>query len=228
MKEQRNKRATLTLRSRRGGVLKSAVFLGVFLAAAFTLSWMIALPWAFEMKLERDTGCTWTAERLSCNPFGFEIRIDDATLGNSEDFGSGRPMMKIRSFRAQIAFESLVSDEIIVERAEIDISRMALIVNERGILNVEQFARDLFGESRGLGKGIRFVDCSLKIDTVEILDYSTAEPSHKALRLGVDVHGFEGVGAISLFEPLFEIARRAEYLSRPAARIDASAASASL
>lgn len=216
------------LRSRRGGVLKSAIFLGLFLVAAFALLWMLALPWAFEMKLERDTGCSWTAERLASNPFGFEIRIEEATLGNSEAFDSGRPMMKIRSFRAEVVLQSLISDVIVVERAELDISRLAIVVNESGVLNLEQFARDLFGESKGLGKGIRFVDCSLKIDTVEILDYSSVKPSHKALQLAVNVDGFTGEGAISIFEPVLEIARRAEYLPDPSTRIDSSAVSASL
>ncbi|MGK0241108.1 MAG: hypothetical protein ACI92G_004600 [Candidatus Pelagisphaera sp.] len=219
---------TRSLRSKRGGVLRSAFFLGLFLAAASSLLWMIALPWAFQMKLERDTGCSWTAERLACDPFAFEIRIDDASLGNAEAFGGERAMMKIRSFRARVDMKSLISDEIVVQSVNLDISRMALVLDERGNLNLEQFVRDLFGESRGLGKGIRFVDCSLKVDTVEILDYSSAKPSHKALRLGVDVEGFEGTGAISLFEPLLEIARRAEYLPDSSQRNGASEVSASL
>lgn len=223
-----NERAFAPLQSTRGGVLKSAFFLGVFLAAACALLWMVALPWALEWKLERETACSWTAERLACNPFAFEIWIDDAEIGNSEVFGGGRALMEIRSFRARAIFESLTSDEIVIERAELDIGRMALVVDERGGLNLEQFVRDLFGESRGLGKGMRFIDCHLKVDTVEILDYSSAKPSRKSLRLGVDVDGFGGEGAISLFEPLLEIARRAEYLPDRFTRIEASSVSDSL
>ncbi|MBT6770734.1 MAG: hypothetical protein HOA81_17345 [Opitutales bacterium] len=217
-----------SLRSKRGGVLKSALFLGLFLAAAFSLLWMIALPWAFQLKLEKDTGCSWTAERLACDPFGFELRIYDASLGNAEGFGDERAMMEIRSFRARADMKSLISDEIVVDSASLDIRRMALVLNKRGDLNLEQFVRDLFGESRGRGAGIRFLDCSLKVDTVEILDYSSAQRSHKALRLGVDVDGFEGMGAISLFEPLLEIARRAEYLPDSSKRFGASEVSPSL
>ena len=77
--------------SRRGGVMKSAFFLGLFLAASLTLVWMLALPWGFGVKLERDTGCSLQTERLFCNPFGFDVHFENASLGNAERFGEKRP-----------------------------------------------------------------------------------------------------------------------------------------
>ena len=56
-------------------------------------------------------------------------------------------------------------------------------------------------------------DCHLKINTVEILDYAlAARPSHKALRLGIDTDDFAAEDAMGLFDPLFKVISRAEYL----------------
>ncbi len=198
--------------SRRGGVLRSALFLGLFISAGITLLWMVALPLAFDYKLEKDTGCTWGADRLACNPFGFDIRIEDAVLGNSLGFGEGRPMMDINRFEAKAKLKSLISGTAEIERAFLDLDRVSLIVDEQGQLNLEEFAKDLFGESKGLGDKLRIQQCHLKIKTVEILDFSSPTPTHKALRLSVDVDDYEAEGALGIFKPLFEIVARAEYL----------------
>ena len=200
------------LRSRRGGIVRAAFFLGLFVAAAGTLVWMLAFPWGFGAKLEKDTGCAIVADRIFCNPFGFEFRLGEAELGNSAHFGDNRPMMKIRSLRGKARFSSLGSNRIVVERAAVDISRLTLVIDESGKLNLSEFMSDLFGEARGLGEGMEIARADLKIDTVEILDYSQPRPTHKALKLGVDVEDFEAEGAIGLFRPLFDILIRAEYL----------------
>lgn len=173
---------------------------------------MIGLPFAVGAKLERDTGCTWVADRLACNPFGFHMRIEDAVLGNTPDFGQGRPMMNIRSFEATASLKSLAAKTVVIERASLNLSRISLIIDERGKLNLEQFAKDLFGEARGTGDKLRIAHCDLKIETVEILDYSSPEPTHKAVRMGVDIKDFQAEGVLGIFRPLFEIVARAEYL----------------
>ncbi len=173
---------------------------------------MLGLPFAFGYKLEKDTGCSWGASRLACNPFGFDIRIEDAILGNSPQFGEGRPMMDINRFEAKAKLKSLFSGSAEIERAFLDLDRVSLVVDAQGQLNLEKFAKDLFGESKGLGDKLRIAHCHLKIKTVEILDYSSATPTHKALRLGVDIDDFEAEGALGIFKPLFEIVARAEYL----------------
>ena len=212
IREEERPSAKKTITSRRGGVVRSAFFLGLFFSALFTLLWMLALPRAFDYKVERDTGCSWVADRLSCNPFGFAIRIEDAVLGNAPEFGEGRPMMNIRRFEAKAKLKSLISGRTEVERASLELDRVSLVVDEQGQLNLEKFAKDLFGEARGLGDKMRIAHCSLKIKTVEILDYSTPTPSHKALRLGVDIDDFEAEGALGMLKPLFEIVNRSEYL----------------
>ena len=57
-------------KSRRGGVVRSAVFMGLFLMASITLAWMLALPTVIGIKIEKDTGNQWEAESVACNPFG--------------------------------------------------------------------------------------------------------------------------------------------------------------
>ena len=218
---------SVRLESRRGGLLGSALFLGFFLTASLILTWMLALPLAIEWKLERDTGCDWAAERLACNPFGFELRVDEAIVGNSDRFGGNRPLMRIRSLTLQANAGSLLSERAIVDRVDLEISRMALILSEGGSLNLESFVSDLFGERLGFGQGVELRDCRLKVDTVEILDYSSPKPSHKALRLGIDEEGFRGEGAMALFAPLLEVARRAEYLPERFSRNGDAAISAS-
>jgi len=198
--------------SRRGGVLKSAFFFGLFLSAAITLAWMVALPMAFDYKLEKDTGCSWGADRLACNPFGFNIMIENAVLGNAQGFGGGRPMMHINRFEAKAKLKTLISGTAEIEHACLDLDRVSLIVDEQGQLNLEKFAKDLFGESKGLGNRLRIEHCHLKIKTVEIMDFSSSTPTHKALRLSVDIDDYEAEGALGIFKPLFEIVARAEYL----------------
>ncbi len=199
--------------------MKSAFFLAVFLSASAALLWMVAFPWAFSAKFERDTGCSFAASRVSCNPFGFAVHIEDAELGNHPDFAEGRSMMKVRSFDAEADFGSLMTDEVVVEKVSVDISRLTLVVDERGVLNLERLASDLFGESKGLGDGMRMTHCRLKVDTVEILDFSSPAPTHKALKLGVDVEDFEAEGAIGLFKPLMEIVIRSNYLPKDFSRL---------
>ena len=198
--------------SRRGGVLKSAFFSGLFLSAAIILAWMVALPMAFDYKLEKDTGCSWGAGRLACNPFGLNIRIEDAVLGNSQGFGEGRLMMDINRFEAKAKLKTLISGTAEIERAYLDLDRVSLIVDEQGQLNLEKFAKDLFGELKGLGNQLRIEQCHLKIKTVEIMDFSSPTPTHKVLRLGVDIDDYKAEGALGIFKPLFEIVARAEYL----------------
>ncbi len=213
--------------SQRGGVLKSALFFGFFIAASSILAWMIALPAVFEWRLERTTGCDWSAERLACNPFVFEARIEEAVLGNSDEFGAAHPLMRIRSFRATANLESLIGDRILVEDVELDVSRLVLILNESGALNIERFVSDLFGEKKGFGDGLVLLNCRLKVDRVEIFDYSVSKPTRQTLRLGVNVDGFSGKGAMALFEPILEIARSGEYLPEAKSEIEASSISAS-
>jgi len=219
--------SSVRLHSRRGGVLRSALFLGLFFLASLALFWMVALPRAFEWKFERDTGCDWSAEQLACNPFGFELRVDDAVVGNSDRFGGNRPLMKVRSLRVQADFKSLLSGRSIFERADLEISRIALVVNESGALNLEELIHDLFGERLGFGDELQIRYCRLKVDTVEILDFSGTKPSHTALRLGIDEEGFQAKGAIGLFEPMLEIARRADYLPERKSRHQGTTVSAS-
>ncbi len=213
VKEDRTDRERIRdseLNARRGGILRSAVFLGLFVSALCILLWMLAAPQLIRMKLEGDTQFSWEAKRLSCNPFGFDMRIEDAVLGNSTDFGEGRPMMRIRSFETSGSFKSLISGPAELDVVSLDISRLSLIIDERGALNLERFVEDLLGESRGLREGLKISDCRLKVDTVEIIDYSSPRPSHKALKLGVDVEGFSAESAIGLFDPLFEIMTRSD------------------
>lgn len=173
---------------------------------------MVALPMAFDYKLEKDTGCSWGAGRLACNPFGLNIRIEDAVLGNSQGFGEGRLMMDINRFEAKAKLKTLISGTAEIERAYLDLDRVSLIVDEQGQLNLEKFAKDLFGESKGLGNQLRIEQCHLKIKTVEIMDFSSPTPTHNALRLGVDIDDYKAEGALGIFKPLFEIVARAEYL----------------
>ncbi len=205
-------KAASPIQSRKGGVLRSAVFFGLFMSALLTLLWMLALPTVFGHKLERDTGCSWGADKLACNPFGFDIRIENAVLGNAPEFGEGRPMMNIRHFEAKANLKALVSGTTEIEHVTLDLDPASLVVDEQGRFNLEKFAKDLFGESRGLGSKMRIAHCRLKVNTVEILDFSTPTPSHKALRLGVDIDDYAAEGAIGILKPLFEIVARAEYL----------------
>jgi len=192
--------------------MKSAFFSGLFLSAAIILLWMVSLPMAFDYKLEKDTGCSWGAGRLACNPFGLNIWIEDAVLGNSQGFGEGRIMMDINRFEAKAKLETLISGTAEIERAYLDLDRVSLIVDEQGQLNLEKFAKDLFGESKGLGNQLRIEQCHLKIKTVEIMDLSSPNPTHNVVRLGVDIDDYKAEGALGIFKPLFEIVARAEYL----------------
>ena len=192
--------------------MKSAFFSGLFLSAGIILLWMVSLPMAFDYKLEKDTGCSWGAGRLACNPFGLNIWIEDAVLGNSQGFGEGSIMMDINRFEAEAKLETLISGTAEIERAYLDLDRVSLIVDEQGQLNLEKFAKDLFGESKGLGNQLRIEQCHLKIKTVEIMDLSSPNPTHKVVRLGVDINDYKADGALGIFKPLFEIVARAEYL----------------
>lgn len=199
--------------SRRGGVVRSALFMGLFLVALVTLIWMIALPAVIGFKIERDTGYLWKAESLACNPFGFELRIEGGVLRSASSTHEGRPILSIRHLKATGPADLLISGGSSLDRVELDIERVTLIRDESGVLNLESFLESLLGGAKALGDGFPIGECHLKIDTVEILDYALpAKPSHRALRLGIDADNFAAQDAMGLFEPLFEVISRAEYL----------------
>ena len=194
----------------------SAFRLGLFLAAALILAWMLLLPFALEALVAQSSGASLDLRRASCNPFGLALRMEGAELGQPRDFEEEGSMMSIRFFEAKLRLESLGTESVVVESVHLDLSRLVLVIDSRGKTNLEALARGLFGESIGVGEGARLRKCCLKIDTVEMLDYSQPVPSPKTLRLGVDVEDFEAEGAVGLFDPLFEILRRANYLERDA------------
>lgn len=187
--------------------------MGLFLVASVTLGWMVALPAVVGFKIERDTGYLWEAESLACNPFGFELSVGVGVLRSASSIHEGRPILAIRHLKATGPRNLLISGGSGLDRVELYIDRVTLIRDESGVLNLESFLESLLGGSRALGDGFPIAECHLKIDTVEILDYALpAKPSHKALRLGIDADNFAAKDAIGLFEPLFEIISRAEYL----------------
>ncbi len=173
---------------------------------------MIALPTVLEGRIERKTGCAWEASRISCNPLGVSLRVEDAILWNAPDFDSERPLLAIRSLEARCSFRAAVSGEGDIDWVDLDLSRLTLVIDERGRLNLDEFARDLFGEELGLGKSGKILRCRLKVDVVDIVDYSGPKVVSKSLRLGVNVDDYEAKGVVGLFEPVFRILSRTENL----------------
>lgn len=214
MKSDQLSHRKLMARSRyRGGVVRSALFLGIFLVALITLSWMVALPTVIGFKIEKDTGYKWDAEVLTCNPFGFEFLLEGGFLRDASDTHEGRPVLAIRYLKVTGPVDLLLSGDSSLDKVELDLERITLIRDESGTLNLESILTRILGVSKALGDELPIAECHLKIDTVEILDYASAsKPSRKALRLGIDADGFEAKDAIGLFGPLFEIISRAEYL----------------
>ena len=212
-KDREPHRKAETFASRRGGVVRSAFFMGLFLVASITLGWMLALPTLIGIKIEKDTGSLWEAESVACNPFGFELLLEGAVLRSAESLHEGRPILTIRQLKVAGPANLLISQEVRLDSVELDIERITLIRDESGILNLESVLESLLGGSKALDRGMPIADCHLRIDMVEILDYALpARPSHKALRLGIDADDFAAEDAMGLFEPLFEVISRAEYL----------------
>ena len=200
-------------KSRRGGVVRSAVFMGLFLMASITLAWMLALPTVIGIKIEKDTGNLWEAESLVCNPFGFEFLVEGAILKGGKSVHERRPILAIRRLKVTGPANLLISEGVRLDSVELDLERITLIRDASGVLNLESVLESLLGSSKAFGRGMPIADCHLKIHTVEILDYAVpARPSHKALRLGIDADDFAAEDAMGLFDPLFEVISRAEYL----------------
>ena len=187
--------------------------MGLFLVASITLGWMLALPALIGIKIEKDTGCLWEAEVVTCNPLGFELRVQDGVLRGASPIHEGRPILAIRHLKVTGPADLLISEGARLETVELDIERVTLIRDESGVLNLESVLESLLGGSRAVGRGLPIAQCHLKVDTVEIIDYAlSANPSHKALRLGIDASDFSAEDAIGLFDPLMGIISRAEYL----------------
>ncbi len=200
-------------KSRRGGVVRSAVFMALFLMASITLAWMLAFPTLIGIKIEKDTGNLWEAESVACNPFLFEFLVEGAMLRSVSSAQEGRPILAMRRLKVTGPANLLISEGVRLDSVELDIERITLIRDESGVLNLESVLESLLGGSKALGRGMPIADCHLKINTVEILDYALpARPTHKALRLGIDTDEFAAEDAIGLFDPLFEVISRAEYL----------------
>lgn len=203
-------------RRKRGGILRAAVFLLLFIAALGALGWMLLLPSAIESKVEGRTGFPVAVGSLSCNPFGLALDGKEVSVGNPKTFGGGDAMLDLRSLSIEASLPALARGEIWIESMEIDIKKATLALDERGELNLKSFLDLLFAGQDGEGRmPFRAVSSRVQVEEIEVVDYTRPVPVTKSFRPMLDVTLRDVDQPLALFEPILEIARRAGEIKIP-------------
>ncbi|MDQ8180668.1 hypothetical protein [Pelagicoccus sp. SDUM812005] len=203
------KRFRRSLRSKRGGVLKSALALLTVLSAGGVLGWMLLMPDAVQLEIEARTGFPAEAESMAINPVGgLSIDGKKLTIGNPGAYGGGDAMLEIESIKGSASLSSLGRGEIWLYELEMHISRATLVVNENGRLNLDVFASRLFADP-ATGAQLPFFaeKVRLVVDEVVFVDNSKIIPSRHGIRAMLDSERADLEQSRDLFGPLFELAR---------------------
>ena len=175
---------------------------------------MLLLPGILRMEVEARTGASLQIEEVYCNPFGFELKARQFTVGNSADFEGGGSMLEVESLSVSGSLPALLRDEWQLDRLELRLDKALLVRDERGQLNVEAFLDQLLGSKVVRGETpFRVRQAQLYIGELEILDLTqpVAARSRLSPKLELDLKDLDSPSA--LFAPLVELSQRVGALS---------------
>lgn len=195
--------------SRRGGVMKSAIGLMVFLSAVGTLGWMLLMPSALRVQVESRTGFPVEVGSLASNPLGFSVSGSEIVIGNPTAFGGGEPMLQIKSLSASASLPALGRGEIWIDDLEIVIPKARIVADERGVISLDVFLKRLFASKEANGsmpfhaERIHFV-----VDEIEYVDLSAPVAAMRTVKPMLEQELTNVDSPEGLLGPLVELGRR--------------------
>ena len=197
------------LSGRRGGILKTALALLVFLAALGTLGWMLLLPSALVVEVETRTGFPVEAGQLAGSPFGVSLKGGDVVVGNADSFGGGEAMLEIRSLEMSGGLPARLRGAVWIEDLTLDLTKARIVADERGRINVETFLERLFAREDGTGAmPFQAERVRLLVEQVEFVDLSALVATRRSVRPMLDVEARDVASARELLGPLVELGKR--------------------
>lgn len=185
----------LGLGSRRGGIFGASLLCAAFLAGTVVLAWMLYLPQWVERWVEERTGFPVSIGFLGCNPLGFLLVVEEASIGSSEAFAE-RGFMEIASVRWEMEPSSLAGPVAVTREAEVRLKRLVVGIDETGRSNLERFF-----EALDLPK-MRIRRARLVVDEVTIADDSGLLPRRRAYPANIDATLEDLSSPAQLFEPV--------------------------
>jgi len=123
----------------RGGFIFGMVILMVVIVAIAILAWIVFLPRVVISSVREATGLSCEIERLYANPLTGDFKAEGVRIGNPAGWGD-EPLAEISRLEGKLNVLSLRSATAVVENAEVDLTRLVVIVDERGRTNFQSLA----------------------------------------------------------------------------------------
>ncbi|MCX6956299.1 MAG: hypothetical protein NTV51_29545 [Verrucomicrobia bacterium] len=192
--------------ARRGGCLIRLMLLGVVLAAAGALAWMLLLPVVVTSRIRARTGFEVRVASLSCNAFTGRLVVRGLVLANPPSFPVG-DFVELREFSTAGDAWALWSDRLVIDDLTLDVRKVTLVRRPDGRSNAEVFQEKLLGgpgaptagtvttpappgPERPLptaaGRKFLIRRFALRFDRLATVDYSGVSPVTHEFALGVD------------------------------------------
>jgi uncharacterized protein involved in outer membrane biogenesis len=178
---------------RRGGALKGILLVFAVLLVVLVVGWIVFLPGIVKGKVTEITGFPVEASKISVNPFGTTVVINDFRLENPAEFPV-RDFLGVRTLDLRLDAMSLRKEEVQIPQFTLDLDKLTIVVNQQGVTNLGTLQKNIdaaLGESSETddspSKPFRIGVMQVRLGKVEMLDYSKGEtPVSRVVELGVD------------------------------------------
>lgn len=130
----------------RGGAIAKILIILVLIGVVSVVAWVMFLPKVTASVIEKRTGFALTSDSFSVNPLGGAFKAENLRVLNPHTFPSP-DFVAFRSLNADVDLPSLMSDQIVINSATVDVETLALIRAIDGTLNAKLFTDRLKGDA---------------------------------------------------------------------------------
>ncbi len=180
--------------SRTGGALKGILIVLAVLIVVLVAGWILFLPALVKGQVRSISGFPVEASRISANPFGATVLLENFQLNNPEGFPVSN-FVDVGALDLRVKPLSLMGDRVEIPQLVINLNKLTFVTNKDGVMNANLFKQNIdkaLGESPDDtgGEPARPFHIGLlqvKLGTVEVVDYSKGDnPQPRVVELGVD------------------------------------------
>ncbi|MGH8020270.1 MAG: AsmA family protein [Opitutaceae bacterium] len=180
--------------SRSGGALKGILIVLAVLIVVLVVGWILFLPALVKGRVRSISGFPVEASRISANPFGATVLLEDFQLNNPEQFPVDE-FVDVGALDLRIKPLSLMGDRVEIPQLVIDLEKLTFVTNKEGVMNanlLKQNIEEALGPSdpetgeepaRPFHVGV----LQVKLGAVEVIDFSKSDnPQPRVVQLNVD------------------------------------------
>ena len=206
---------TLHAASRRGGAGFNLLLFLAILFACLAVAWMILLPFAVTRFVQERTGFGIEIQTFYANPFTANLELRGLVITNPPAFPR-KDFVEVSEFRADAQLFSLFSHRPVIDYLVVNMTRITLVKDQRGLINTRAFQEELAGPSSepappspppaaAPAREFLIRRLQVRLDRLVIADYSRGNPDVRELPLNFS-HTYENVtSAKQLAAPFADI-----------------------